>query len=111
MPLEGQWTRQHTPIRALPRRTRRTLAIVAATLVTATAAIVAFALVHSDSAGAGCIRVAMPSTMGAGYVHACGAQAERTCAGQLNRPGSDPFARAAHAACRRAGYPAPASTG
>jgi hypothetical protein len=111
MPLQGQWARQHTPIRALPQRTRRTLAIVAATLVAATAAIVAFALVHSDSAGAGCIRVTVPSTMGAGYMHACGDQAERTCAGQLNRPESDPFARAAHVACRRAGYPVPGSTG
>jgi len=111
MPLEGQWTRQHTPIKALPRRTRRTLAVVLAILAAATAVTVGLALVHSDSASAGCIRVAMPSTMGAGYVHACGAQAERTCAGQLNRSESDPFARAAHAACRRAGYPAPASTG
>jgi hypothetical protein len=109
MPLEGQWTRQHTPIKALPRRTRRTLAIVAAILALATAVTVAFALVHSDSASAGCIRVTVPSTMGAGYVHACGSQAERTCSAQLNRPESDPFARAAHAECRRAGYPAPAT--
>jgi protein-S-isoprenylcysteine O-methyltransferase Ste14 len=110
MPLQGQWERQHTPIRALPQRTRRTLAIVAAILVSATAAIVAFALVHSDSAGAGCIRLTLPSTMGAGYVHACGGQAERTCKEQLGRSDSDPFARAAHAECRRAGFPAPAAS-
>jgi hypothetical protein len=110
MPLEGQWTRQTTPIGALPQRARRTLAIVVAILAAATAVTVGFALVHSDSAGAGCIRIAMPSTMGAGYVHACGGQAERMCSGQLNRPESDPFARAAHAECRRAGYPAPAAS-
>jgi hypothetical protein len=109
MPLQGQWERQHTPIRALPRRTRRALAIVAATLVAATAAIVALALVHSDSAKAGCIRITVPSTMGAGYIHACGGQAERTCTQQLARSDSDPFVRAAHAECRRAGLPAPAS--
>ena len=110
MPLEGQWTRQTTPIGELPQRVKRTVAIVVATLAAATAVTLAFALVHGDSAKAGCIRVAMPSTMGAGYVHACGDQAERTCAGQLNRPESDPFARAAHAECRRAGYPAPAAS-
>src|SRR6185312_2336299 len=99
-----------TPVAALPQRVRRTVAIVVAILAAATAVTVGFALLHSDSAKAGCIRVAMPSTMGAGYVHACGDQAERTCAGQLNRPESDPFARAAHAECRRAGYPAPAAS-
>jgi hypothetical protein len=110
MPLQGQWERQHTPIRALPRRTRRTLAIVAAILAVATAVTLGFALAHSDAAGAGCIDVTVPSTMGAGVMHACGDQAKRTCTQQLNRSETDPFARAAHAACRRAGYPAP-STG
>ena len=110
VPLEGQWARQTTPVAALPQRARRTVAIVVAILAAATAVTIGFALLHSDSAKAGCIRVAMPSTMGAGYVHACGDQAQRTCAGQLNRPESDPFARAAHAECRRAGYPAPAAS-
>ena len=107
MPLEGQWARQTTPISALPQRSRRTLAIVAAILALATAVTLAFTLAHSDASSAGCIDVAMPSTMGAGYIHACGDKAERTCRNQLGRSDSDPFARAAHAACRRAGYPAP----
>src|SRR5690349_5438845 len=58
MPLEGQWARQTTPVGALPKRARRTLAIVLAILAAATAVTVGFALVHSDSASAGCIRVA-----------------------------------------------------
>src|SRR4051794_14815206 len=79
MPLEGQWARQTTPIRALPQRARRTVAIAVAILALATAVTLGFTLAHSDASSAGCIDVAMPSTMGAGYVHACGDQAERTC--------------------------------
>jgi hypothetical protein len=82
--------------------------IVAAILALATAVTLAFTLAHSDESAAGCIDVAAPSTMGAGYIHACGDKAERTCRNQLAQSDSDPFARAAHAACRRAGFPAPA---
>jgi hypothetical protein len=108
MPLEGQWARQHTPIRSLPQRSRRTLVLVAAILAVATAVTLGFTLAHSDASSAGCIDVTVPSTMGAGVIHACGDKAERTCRGQLGRSDSDPFARATHAQCRRAGYPAPA---
>jgi hypothetical protein len=110
MPLEGQWARQHTPIKALPQRTRRTLAIVAAILALAAAVTLAVTIAHSDASAPGCIDVNMPSTMGAGMIHACGDQAERTCRSQLGRSDSDPSARATHAACRRAGLPAPAAS-
>jgi hypothetical protein len=109
MPLEGQWSRQHTPIRSLPTRARRTLAIIAGVLVLGTALTLYFTLSNSDSSSAGCIDLTVPSTMGAGQIHSCGQAAERLCRGQLGSSPGDPYARAAHAACRRAGYPAPAS--
>jgi|SRR5919204_188274 hypothetical protein len=109
MPLQGQWERQHTPIRALPERTRRTLAIVLGIIVLGTALTLYFTLSKSDASSAGCIDLSVPSTMGAGNIHACGQAAEKLCRGQLARSPSDPYARAAHAACRRAGYPAPAT--
>jgi hypothetical protein len=105
MPLQGQWERQHTPIRELPARVRKTLTIIAALLVVGTALTLYFVLSNSDSSSAGCVDVTVPSTMGAGNLHACGQAAEKLCRGQLGRSDSDPYARATHAACRRAGYP------
>src|SRR6266699_2554723 len=52
MPLEGQWARQHTPIKALPRRTRRTLVVVAAILALAAVVTLAFTFAHSDASTA-----------------------------------------------------------
>jgi len=109
MPLQGQWERQHTPIRELPSRVRKTLAVIAAMLVIGTVVTLYFMLSNSDASSAGCVDVTVPSTMGAGSIHACGQAAENLCRGQLGRSESDPYARAAHLACRRAGYPAPAS--
>jgi hypothetical protein len=109
MPLQGQWERQHTPIRSLPTRARRTLAIVGGILVLATALTLYFTVAKSDSSSAGCVDVTVPSTMGAGQIHSCGQAAERLCRTQLARSPSDPYARSAQAACRRAGYPAPAT--
>ena len=101
MPLQGQWERQQTQ---LGSREKRTVAIVGAVLALALAVVLFFSVVKSDSAGAGCVNVTVPSTMGAASMHACGDRARRLCASQAGGDQSDPFVRAAEAACRKAGF-------
>jgi hypothetical protein len=107
MPLQGQWERQQAPLFSGSRRERRTLAVVAGLLALGVAAVLYFTLLGSSGARAGCVDVTVPSTMGAGTMHACGDAARHLCRSQNGRSESDPFARAAHANCRKAGYSAP----
>ncbi len=100
MPLQGHWERQNAP---LGSRERRTVAIVGGVLALALAVVLFFSVVKSGSAGQGCVNVTVPSTMGAGNMHACGDRARQLCASQRSGDQSDPFVRAAEAACRKAG--------
>jgi hypothetical protein len=101
MPLQGQWERQQAP---LGSRERRTIAIVGGVLALALAIVLYFSVVKSGSAGVGCVNVTVPSTMGAASMHACGDRARSLCASQSGGDQSDPFVRAAEAACRKAGF-------
>lgn len=100
MPLQQHWERQNAP---LGSRERRTVAIVGGVLALALAVVLFFSVVKSGSAGQGCVNVTVPSTMGAGNMHACGARARQLCTSQQSGDQSDPFVRAAEAACRKAG--------
>jgi hypothetical protein len=107
MPLEGQWQRQNTPLRSGSPRERRTLVAIAVVLAIGLAVILYFTVFESTTAKAGCVDVTVPSTMGAGNIHSCGRAAQRLCDSQYGRSERDPFARAAHRSCRKAGYRAP----
>src|SRR5437763_10638320 len=81
MPLEGQWERQHTPLRRPTGRGGWLFAAVAAILVAAGVVLLIVVLLGSGSTrpASGCIEVTAASTTGAGTIHACGPAAERTC--------------------------------
>jgi hypothetical protein len=101
MPLvEGHWQRQQTPLRRLTQRERRLLAGFLAALALASAAAVAYAVLHrATPVPAGCIEVTAPSTVGAVNLRVCGpAAVARFCREQAGR--DDPTARAAHERCR-----------
>jgi len=76
MPLEGQWARQHSPLR---RRERLTLGITVPTLAAAATALL-FTIHGSAVPAPGCIDATVPSTTGGAAIHACGAQARTLCA-------------------------------
>jgi hypothetical protein len=76
MPLEGQWARQHEPLR---RRERRVVVAVLGAIVVC--AIVLVAAVHGASGPApGCVDATIASTTGGAAVRACGERARRLCA-------------------------------
>jgi hypothetical protein len=106
VPLEGQWQRQHTPLRRVSRRELRVLAAVAAVLALA-AAIVLYAALHhaTHRVAAGCVEVSAASTTGGATLHACGPDAARWCRSQAGH--TDTVARAVLTACARAGYRVP----
>ena len=102
MPLEGQWERQHTPLRRLGRRELRAVAVVAVVLLAAAAVAVFAAARHGAPRTAdGCLAVTAASSTGGATIHACGVRAAHLCRAQAGR--RDPFARSVAAACRRAG--------
>jgi hypothetical protein len=104
VPLEGHWKRVHTPLRSTTRRERRVVTVVIVLMVIAIP-IALFATFRggSSEAGAGCIRLTVPSTMGGATVNACGAGAARWCRSPESRQSA--IARDAKAQCRQAGYP------
>jgi hypothetical protein len=101
MPMEGQWRRANTPLRALTRRER--LVAIAAAAVTAIA-IVAFVLASAGNTrpapGPGCIRANVPGVMGALEINACGRRAKDLCAQRAGQ--DDPGSRAIEASCQNA---------
>jgi hypothetical protein len=100
VPLEGHWHRQHTPLRGITRRERRTLAAVAIVLVVVAAGVLYATLQHgSVKPRAGCVDVVGASSTGAATFHACGPEAARWCREQAAR--HDTFARRVQAECRR----------
>jgi hypothetical protein len=104
VPLERHWERVHTPVRSTTRRERRVLvAVIAVLLIGVAIALFATLRGGSSEAGAGCIRVTVPSTMGGATVHACGPAAARWCRSPESRQAA--IAHDARAQCLRAGYP------
>jgi hypothetical protein len=108
VPLQGHWERVNTPVRDLTSRERRLVrgALVMLALAAIGIAIVAIATKSSGTTGkplgAGCIRIEVPSTMGAGASDFCGQHAASFCRGPLaHRP---PLDATALPKCREAGY-------
>jgi hypothetical protein len=112
VPLEGHWDRLNTPLRETTPRERSLVRIVVALLAAAALASVIVAIATSASggstaglaaAGARCVDLDVPSTMGGSTIHACGGRAAEFCRSPVaNQP---PLAEAARARCREAGYP------
>jgi hypothetical protein len=103
MPLEGHWERVNTPLRATTLRERRIVWVVIGLLAAAAVATVIVVIATSSpSAGAGCIRVDLPSTMGGGTPELCGDSAKSFCNSAVaHRP---PLNATALPKCRDAGY-------
>src|SRR5947209_19847841 len=101
MVMVGHSERLATP---LSRRQSRTMAFVIAALIVLVAAAIAIAsLSGSETRSArGCVDVVVPSTMGAGQLHQCGAAARQWCASLAGQ--TTPEARLVLPACRRAGF-------
>ena len=102
MPLEGHWERQHTPLRGMSARERRTAAIVASVLAVAAVAVVLFVVLADSGSSApapGCIRATAASTMGGATVNACGEAAQRWCAVAARE--ATPLAHAIRPQCAR----------
>jgi hypothetical protein len=100
MPLEGQWQRQHTPLRLAGRREGRAVAAAAVIVVLALGAALYAGLHHgAPRTAAGCIDVIAASTTGGAVVHACGASAARWC--RLEAARGDAFARTVRGECSR----------
>jgi hypothetical protein len=103
MIMIGQSRRLAEPLR-WTRAGKIGAATVATLLVAAVLGVTVFALTGGTSEARGCFEVTFPSTVGAAYLHACGAEAREICA----TPSRYPAAAAGGqllAACRRAGYP------
>jgi hypothetical protein len=110
MPLEGQWERQHTPLRRVTAREIRLIVVVSALAAGALALALALSLGGGSRApAAGCIRVIAASSTGGAPLQACGRAAERWCRGAADQDA--PLARALRAECRRRHLPVPAPAG
>jgi hypothetical protein len=102
MPLEGHWRRTNTPLRRLQKRERSiAIAAVAVTAIALLALVLATASDTRPPPAPGCIRVLVAGRTGGEVVHACGAQAKKTCAQSANF--HDPRAEKVAESCREAG--------
>ena len=103
MPLEGHWARVNTPLRKTTSREKR---ILWAVIVLIAAACVAGAIVafgsSSEPTPTGCIRVEVPSTMGASASTLCGEKATTFCKGPAAH--QPPLNATALPKCRDAGF-------
>jgi hypothetical protein len=103
MPLEGHWARVNTPLRQTTGRERRIVWVGAGLLAIAVIAAVIVAIGSSSPATpAGCIRIEIPSTMGASASTLCGDKAAAFCAGPAAHRA--PLNETALPKCREAGY-------
>ena len=108
MPLEGQWERQHTPLRRLGARERRLLIAVTALVVAVAVAAAVHVATRGDTRPAlapGCVRVTIASTTGGADARACGRGATLLCRQAANA--ATPEARALRVQCRERRIPAP----
>ncbi len=110
MPLQGHWDRVSTPLRETTPRERALVRAVialaaAAALVTVILAIATAGRGTSGSSLApGCIRIELPSTMGASASDLCGAKAASFCRGPAAH--QPPLNVTALPKCRESGYSA-----
>lgn len=104
MPLQGHWTRVNTPLRETTGRERR-IVVIAASLFALAAIIGTIVAIGSSSptTPSGCIRIEVPSTMGASASNICGNKAiSAFCHGAAAN--SPPLNATALPKCRNAGY-------
>lgn len=100
MVMVGHSERLATP---LTRRQSRTMAVVIGIVLALIVAAVTFATVSPGQHSApGCVDVIVPSSMGAGQLHRCGADARQWCQSLVGS--REQIARLALPDCRRAGY-------
>jgi hypothetical protein len=104
VPLQGHWGRVNTPLRETTGRERR-IVVIAASLFALAAVIGTIVAIGSSAPAtpAGCIRIEVPSTMGASASNICGDKAISSfCHGKpANSP---PLNSTALPKCRNAGY-------
>jgi hypothetical protein len=103
MPLEGQWERQHTPVRFDTPKARWILGIGTVVVIALVAALVLSGVGSKTAVKPGCISLTLASTTGGAQFHACGADARQWCLQQGRQASAD--AAKLRAACRREGYP------
>jgi hypothetical protein len=102
VPLEGHWQRINTPVRTMGGRERRIVSIAAGLLALVAIAATIVAIGSSGpSTGSGCIRVDLPSTMGAVSPELCGSTAREFCISRAAN--SEPLEHTALPRCREAG--------
>jgi hypothetical protein len=100
MVMVGHSARLATPLSRA--QTRVMAAVLGGVLALVIGAIVFASLSSSQQHSArGCVDVIVPSTMGAGQLHQCGASAREWCGSLVGK--TNAMARAALPACRRAG--------
>lgn len=80
------------------------MAAVVAVLVAAVLGVTVLVLTGGTKEARGCFEVTFPSTVGAAYLHACGARAREICA-TPSRYQAAVAGGQLQAACLRAGYP------
>jgi hypothetical protein len=108
MPLEGHWTRVNTPLRETTGREKLLVRAVLATLAAAAVVTVIVAIATKDNGTsgkplhAGCIRVELPSTMGAAASDLCGNTARGFCTSRAAN--SEPLEHTALPKCLQAGF-------
>jgi hypothetical protein len=108
VPLEGHWTRVNTPLRETTPREKLLVRGVLAVLAVAALATVVVAISTSGSGTSGralapgCIRIEVPSTMGASASDLCGDKAASFCRGPAaHKP---PLNATVPSKCRDAGF-------
>jgi len=108
VPLQGHWARVNTPVRETTPRERLLVRAVIALVGMAAVATVIVAIATSGNGtsgtplAAGCIRVELPSTMGAVSSDLCGNTARQFCLSPAAN--SEPIDTQVQPKCRDQGY-------
>jgi hypothetical protein len=108
MPLQGHWAKVNTPLRETTSRERLLVRVMVGVLAAAALATVIVAIVTSDNGTSGkplepgCIRVELPSTMGAVASDLCGNTAREFCRSPAAH--TEPLNHTALPKCRDAGF-------
>ncbi|HEX3174107.1 MAG TPA: hypothetical protein VHQ43_07800 [Solirubrobacterales bacterium] len=101
MPLEGHWKQTNTPLRTLSGRERKAaIGMVAITLVTIVALLLATAGDSRPGPAPGCISAPIAGRTGAELINRCGAKAVALCRRASGL--EEPWAEAVSDACRNA---------
>jgi hypothetical protein len=101
MIMENRSKRLSEPMR-WRRREKAVVAVLASCVVLALIGLGAYALTDGSREPKDCVDATVASSLGAAYLHACGARARAMCAA----PGvSKEIGQPLREACRRAGFP------